>query len=150
VSATAIVEPDLPHVLADRVQIQQLLLNLVLNACEAMSKTPIPDRSLLLCASSAGDSVRFSVQDFGSGIPDELLDRLFEPFVTTKPEGLGLGLSIARTVVAVHGGRIWAENRDVRGAIVQVLLPAVSADGTPIVPSEAAHFDSPRAPKAFA
>ena len=150
VSATAIVEPDLPHVLADRVQIQQVLLNLVLNACESMSKTAVPDRSLLLCASSAGESVRFSVQDFGGGIPEELIDRLFEPFVTTKSEGLGLGLSIARTVVAVHGGRIWAENRDVRGAIVQVLLPAVLAKGNDVVPDDAVSFEPPRAPNVFA
>jgi signal transduction histidine kinase len=124
VSATWMVESDLPAVLADRVQIQQVLLNLILNSCESMGEKEASERSLTLGASEAGAHVRFSVRDSGTGIPDALIESLFEPFVTTKPEGLGLGLSIARTVVDTHGGRIWAENADGCGATVSFLLPS--------------------------
>ena len=125
VTATGIVEPELPLVMADRVQIQHVLLNLVLNSCESMSGISAAARLLSLNASAAGANVRFSVRDSGTGIPRGLIDNLFEPFVTTKPAGLGLGLSIARTVVDTHGGRIWAENVDDSGAMVSFLLPAV-------------------------
>jgi two-component system, LuxR family, sensor kinase FixL len=123
VTATGVVAPNLPPVLGDRVQLQQVLLNLVLNACEAMSSCIPPDRRLsLTVAPDAGGNIRFSVRDCGSGIPSHLIDRLFEPFVTTKPEGLGLGLSISRTIVAAHGGRLWAQNNTDRGATVHCLL----------------------------
>ena len=123
VTATAVVAPNLPHVLGDRVQLQQVLLNLVLNACEAMTSCIPPDRRLSLTATGdAEGNLRFSVRDCGTGIPPNLIDRLFEPFVTTKPEGLGLGLSISRTIVAAHGGRLWAQNNTDRGATVHCLL----------------------------
>src|SRR5258705_10959649 len=109
--------------MADRVQIQQVLLNLILNACEAMSEKEVSERLLTLSASDGEGCVRFSVRDSGTGIPGTLLELLFEPFVTTKPEGLGLGLSIARTVVETHRGRIWAENGNGSGASVNFLLP---------------------------
>ena len=67
--------------------------------------------------------VHFAIRDSGTGIPPELIERLFEPFVTTKPDGLGLGLSISRTIVAAHGGRLWAENNPDGGATMHVLLP---------------------------
>src|SRR5262245_58563454 len=128
VGATSYVEPALPPVLADRVQVQQVLLNLILNACEAMSDAPTDDRRLHFSATQTetGD-VRFSIRDGGNGFPPELIERLFEPFVTTKAEGLGLGLSIARAIVAAHGGRIWAENNLGRGATVHCVLSATSA-----------------------
>ncbi|HEY7394719.1 MAG TPA: ATP-binding protein [Gemmatimonadaceae bacterium] len=128
VGATSYVEPELPPVLADRVQVQQVLLNLILNACEAMSEAPSDDRRLHFSATKTetGD-VRFSIRDGGNGFPPELIERLFEPFVTTKAEGLGLGLSIARAIVAAHGGRIWAENNLGRGATVHCVLSATSA-----------------------
>ena len=127
VTATAIVAPHLPRVLGDRVQLQQVLLNLVLNACEAMSVCVPPDRRLSLSVTTdAGRNVQFAVRDCGTGIPDILIDRLFEPFVTTKPEGLGLGLSISRTIVAAHGGRLWAQNNIDRGATVQCVLMAAA------------------------
>ena len=123
VTATAQVAPDLPSVLGDRVQLQQVLLNLILNACEAMTSTAAADRRLTLIANvDARNNVHVSVQDCGTGIPAALLENLFEPFVTTKSEGLGLGLSISRTIVAAHGGRLWAENNADRGATVHCLL----------------------------
>ena len=120
------IAPELPLILGDRVQLQQVLLNLILNACEAMSATPLPDRCLVLTATtSASRFVDVSVRDHGTGIPPALIDRLFEPFVTTKAEGLGLGLSISRTIVAAHGGRLWAENNPDGGATLHcVLAPA--------------------------
>ena len=129
VTATGIAEPELPLVMADRVQIQQVLLNLILNACESMSEKEASERLLTLSASDDGGHVRFSVRDSGTGIPDKLLEHLFEPFVTTKPEGLGLGLSIARTVVETHRGRIWAENGMGSGASISFLLPTAPVSG---------------------
>ena len=128
VIATAMVAPNLPTVLGDRVQLQQVLLNLILNACEAMSSTAAPERRLgVAVTADAQNHVEVSIRDCGTGIPADLLDRLFEPFVTTKPEGLGLGLSISRSIVAAHGGRLWAENNPDRGATMHCLLNADSA-----------------------
>jgi two-component system sensor kinase FixL len=86
--------------------------------------------------------VCFSVRDAGTGIPDALIEKLFEPFVTTKPEGLGLGLSIARTVVDTHGGRIWAENARGRGATISFLLPSAPLGEVPII-LPAQPYDAP-------
>jgi two-component system sensor kinase FixL len=137
VSATAALEPNLPLVLGDRVQLQQVLLNLILNACEAMKTTLEPDRTILLSVrADAKRCVRVAVRDHGTGISPEVIDRLFEPFVTTKPEGLGLGLAISRTIVMAHGGRLWAENNADRGATVHCVLSyddthAASHGGSP-------------------
>lgn len=129
VTASAVVAPDPPPVLGDRVQLQQVLLNLILNACEAMSDTAVRERRLeLIVTTEARHHVRFSVRDSGTGIPTMLIDRLFEPFVTTKREGLGLGLSISRTIVAAHGGRLWAVNNRDRGATVHCLLACAPQD----------------------
>ena len=126
VNATATIESSLPTFLGDRVQLQQVLLNLILNGCEAMSATAPPKRRLVLTAAadSAG-AVRFAVRDCGTGIPPEIIDRLFEPFVTTKSDGLGLGLSISRTIVTAHGGRLWAENNVDGGATFYCVLPVM-------------------------
>lgn len=125
VTATASVAPNVPAVLGDRVQLQQVLLNLILNACEAMDATPTHERRLsLIVSTDARNNPQVSVRDRGTGIPPVLMDRLFEPFVTTKAEGLGLGLSISRTIVAAHGGRLWAENNVDRGATVHCVLVA--------------------------
>ena len=110
----------------------------------AMSALPAAERKLFLIVSSdARGNVQFSVRDSGMGIAPTLIHRLFEPFVTTKAEGLGLGLSISRTIIAAHGGRLWAENNINRGATVHCLLPyattptngsasAVDAEPTPL------------------
>ncbi|HEY2164805.1 MAG TPA: ATP-binding protein, partial [Gemmatimonadaceae bacterium] len=91
--------------------------------CEAMELVQARGRRLSLLVCKDGSHVRFSVRDSGSGIPAPLIDHLFEPFVTTKREGLGLGLSISRTIVAAHGGRMWAENNADGGASVHCLFP---------------------------
>ena len=123
VTATSSVAPDVPRVLADRVQLQQVLLNLILNACEAMSGDGSGDRRLeLVVRRESRNTVRFSVRDDGSGIPPKQMERLFEPFFTTKAEGMGLGLSMSRTIISAHGGRMWAENNAHRGATVHFIL----------------------------
>ena len=132
ITVTAVVEPNPPAVLGDRVQLQQVLLNLILNACDAMNATSAPYRQLLLkVETDARSQVHISVRDGGTGIPPALIGRLFEPFVTTKAEGLGLGLSISRTIVAAHGGRLWAENNPDRGATLHCALPAAPAVDSP-------------------
>lgn len=125
IEATVTVAPDLPRFLGDKIQLQQVLLNLILNAGEAMTGTDIARRRLVVTANveAAGD-VHMSVRDFGSGIESSLMDRLFDPFVTTKADGLGLGLSISRTIIAAHGGRLWAENNHDGGATFHCLISA--------------------------
>lgn len=108
--------PGLPQVLGDRVQLQQVVLNLILNACEAMETQPPPRRLLVSTSADAGDRVRLSVTDQGPGIQVEKLDDVFEPFFTTKTQGLGLGLSVCRTIIEHHRGLIGAANNPVRGA----------------------------------
>jgi two-component system sensor kinase FixL len=123
VTANAVVETGLSPLLGDKVQLQQVLLNLILNGCEAMATIAVFDRRLFVTAAADRDgSVHLAVRDRGPGIEPGPIDRLFEPFVTTKPEGLGLGLSIARTIVAAHGGRLWAENNPDGGATIHCLL----------------------------
>lgn len=120
--------PSLPLVWGDRVQLQQVVLNLVLNASEAMgSGGRTTSRRLVVSAESDGDrGVHLRVRDHGTGIPAELLPRLFQPFVTTKDNGLGLGLSISNTIIGAHGGRLWAENNADGGATLHCFLPAMS------------------------
>jgi C4-dicarboxylate-specific signal transduction histidine kinase len=114
----------LPAVVGDRVQLQQVLLNLILNACDAMATTPRTERLLKMAASSrTNGSVALSVEDRGTGIAESDLERIFEPFQSTKAQGLGLGLSICRTIVSVHGGRLWAVNNPQRGATFHLELP---------------------------
>jgi len=114
----------LPLVLADRVQLQQVLVNLTINAVDAMANTPESARHLTIRtrANGAGE-VEAGVIDQGSGIAPANLSHLFEPFFSTKTDRMGLGLSISRTIISLHGGRIWAENAATRGAAFYFTLP---------------------------
>ena len=115
----------LPAVLGDGIQLQQVLLNLVMNACDAVADNLGDDRRLEVRTARGEDgSVIASVSDRGRGIPPQDLERIFEPFVTTKSNGMGLGLSVCRTIVDAHGGRIWAVNNAASGVTVSVALPA--------------------------
>ncbi len=116
-------DPDADRVVADRVQIQQVVLNLLRNAVDAMRGAERTELSVRVTASGNGFTV-VAVSDTGSGIKDEVLDRLFEPFMTTKKEGMGVGLSICRTIVEAHGGTIWGENNEGGGATFAFTLPA--------------------------
>jgi PAS domain S-box-containing protein len=112
----------LPLVRADRVHLQQVLLNLVLNALEAMAGKPGERRLTLRSGVNENGSAEVAVSDTGPGIPPERLPRLFEPFFSTKTEGMGLGLSIAQSLVRAHGGKLWAENNPCGGATFRVTL----------------------------
>ena len=117
--------PGLPLVAADRVQIEQVLLNLIRNGVEAMEDVP-PERKRLLLASrlaEGGGAVQMTVRDQGSGLPDRIAVDLFTPFFTTKPEGMGMGLSISRGIVEAHGGRLWAASNEDGGASFHFTLP---------------------------
>ena len=111
-----------PHpssVLADGVQLLQVLLNLIVNACEAMAETPQTERRLTIATQAAedGPTIRCSVTDRGPGIAVQDLEQIFEPFVTSKDDRLGLGLAICRSIIEAHGGSLWAENASDCGAI---------------------------------
>jgi C4-dicarboxylate-specific signal transduction histidine kinase len=123
---TALAEA-LPLVHADRVQLQQVVLNLVINAVEAMSGVAERSRELLISTGKLeGDAggVLVAVRDAGPGLDPASLERLFEAFYTTKPAGLGMGLSICRSIIEAHGGRLWAEANEPQGAVFQFTLPA--------------------------
>ncbi|MGH8616360.1 MAG: sensor histidine kinase [Burkholderiales bacterium] len=125
-------DPDLPTIRGDRVQLQQLLLNLMLNACEAMAATPVADRRLSIRTRPAGGrEVVVTVADRGVGIASDQLDKIFEPFVTTKPLGIGLGLAIGRGIIAAHGGRLWAERNEEGGATFHFTLQADAKTAMP-------------------
>src|SRR5207247_1804819 len=119
---------NLPAVTGDRVQLQQVLLNLALNGCEAMADYNSSERRLLIASQWENGAVRVSVADRGSGIPEEKMQQVFERFFTTKKEGMGLGLSVCRTIINAHEGKIWATNNADRGATFHFSLPIVSSD----------------------
>ncbi len=117
-------DPKADQVFVDRVQIQQVLVNLIRNAIEAMADSAV--RSLTISSSAGPDGlVTICVEDTGSGISDDLAPQLFQPFITSKQAGMGIGLSICRTIVEAHGGRIWFEPRPEGGTIFSFTLPAV-------------------------
>ena len=119
--------PTLPAVQAGRIHLQQVLLNLLLNAVDAMADTPESQRRLAVRTAHVAGGVEVSVTDAGHGIVPEQLPRLFDSFFTTKKDGMGMGLSIARSIVEAHGGRIWAENNPGGGATFRFTLPAEPA-----------------------
>jgi signal transduction histidine kinase len=117
------------RVVGDRIEIQQVLINLVLNAMDAVADVPEGRRTVTVSVDSVDGGVDVSVRDRGHGITPENLPMLFEAFFTTKSGGMGLGLSIARTLVEAHGGRVWAENGTGEGAVFHVKLPVASTAG---------------------
>lgn len=115
---------QLPRIVGDRVQLQQVVLNLVLNALDAMGNVNGRERTIVARTALLNDvSAEVSIEDTGLGIADNRLEQIFEPFFTTKKGGMGMGLSIVRTIVESHGGQIWAENRNAGGAIFRFTLP---------------------------
>jgi PAS domain S-box-containing protein len=120
--------PGLAPVMGHRVQLQQVFLNLLINACDALLHNKPEDRTLTISTGlDRNGGVRISFADNGPGIAAEMLDRLFEPFVTSKRRGLGLGLSVCQSIIRAHRGRLWASNNEDRGATFWIALPATSA-----------------------
>ncbi|SFU22647.1 ATP-binding protein [Mesorhizobium sp. YR577] len=119
---------SLPPIEGDSVQIQQILINLILNGCEAVAGVANAERRMTITSRSTGNDIEIAVSDRGAGIDPLMLDRIFDPFVTTRNTGLGLGLSICRTIVEAHLGRIWATNNPNRGATITFSIPAHKAD----------------------
>jgi C4-dicarboxylate-specific signal transduction histidine kinase len=116
----------LPRVQGDRVQLQQVLLNLIINAIEAMRDVGEEERELLISTRNEQDGVSVEVRDSGPGFAPAVLDRVFEAFYTTKPDGLGLGLSICRSIIEAQNGRLWASANLPRGASFQFALPPIA------------------------
>ena len=126
------INASLPPVQGDSVQVQQVVLNLLLNAFHATESRSAHDREIVVDAALDGAGmVRVSVRDRGPGLAADKLDKLFKPFYTSKRDGLGLGLSISRTIVEMHGGRIWAENNTGQGATFHFTLP-IATEAEPI------------------
>jgi C4-dicarboxylate-specific signal transduction histidine kinase len=120
---TQLVE-GLPAIQGDRVQLQQVLLNLIINAIEAMRDVGDAERELLISSRNEPHGVSVEVRDSGPGFAPAALERVFEAFYTTKPDGLGLGLSICRSIIEAHDGRLWASPNLPRGAIFGFIAPA--------------------------
>jgi C4-dicarboxylate-specific signal transduction histidine kinase len=116
---------DLAPISGDRIQLQQVILNLIINAIEAMSGVSEGPREVLVgSGNDDSDGVLVAVHDSGPGLDAERLNHLFDAFYTTKPNGLGMGLTISRSIIEAHGGRLWATPNVPRGAILQFMLPA--------------------------
>jgi signal transduction histidine kinase len=112
----------------DRVQLQQVILNLVLNAVEAVGAVEAGPRELLISTEpTEANGVLVAVRDSGPGIDPEHVERVFEAFYTTKSSGVGMGLSICRSIIDAHGGRLWAEANEPRGAVFQFTLPGAES-----------------------
>ena len=118
---------DPPLVPGDRVELQQVILNLILNAIEAMSAMSEGSRELLITKSTnESNDVLVAVRDSGPGLAPAAIEHLFKAFYTTKPGGMGMGLSICRSIIEAHGGRLWASANTPRGAVFQFTLPSNS------------------------
>ena len=122
-------EPGLPPVIGDAVQLQQVVLNLALNAMDAVQASPRTREVVLGTSAGSGGEVEIFVRDTGPGLSPEVRLRVFEPFFSTKTQGLGMGLAIVRSIVERHRGRVHAENEDAGGAVFRVQLPIADAVG---------------------
>jgi two-component system sensor kinase FixL len=128
IAARRVLEKGLPPVLLDRIQIHQVITNLIRNGVDALDS--VERREIIISTRRAGDdSIEIRVADTGPGLAPAVADRLFQPFVTTKPGGLGIGLSICRSIVDAHGGRLWASDNPGGGMIFHVRLPTAEASG---------------------
>ena len=123
VELVSVITSDALPILGDRIQLQQVILNLVANGIDAMKDMPAESRIISIRTSRVEEFAELSVSDRGSGIPEDKLKEVFEPFYTSKGEGMGMGLSIARTIVEAHNGLIWAENQPDGGASFRIRLP---------------------------
>jgi len=124
VSIETTLDRSLAPVLGDRVHMQQVIINVILNASEAMTDIADAPRKIIISTCKADQKmVKVGIRDFGSGIMEDQLDQIMEPFYTTKPEGMGMGLSINRSIIEAHAGRFWAENNPDRGAAFYFTLP---------------------------
>ena len=130
ITASFRLDPKADLVLADRIQIQQVLVNLIRNAMESMAETTRERRLEIATAAGVGEVVEVSVADSGSGLAPEVASHLFQPFVTTKRKGMGLGLSICRTIIEAHGGKIWVEDRPGGGTVFRFTLRAAEIEET--------------------
>jgi signal transduction histidine kinase len=128
VELVCVTKSDALPILGDRIQLQQVILNLVVNGIDAMKDTPTDKRIISIRTARVEKFAELSVSDRGPGIPEDKLKEVFEPFFTSKAEGMGMGLSIARTIVEAHHGLIWAQNRDHGGASFRIKLPISNDD----------------------
>jgi C4-dicarboxylate-specific signal transduction histidine kinase len=137
--------PDLPLVQGDRIQLQQVMLNLILNAVESLGGISEGSRDLLISTEGGADQVRVAVRDSGPGLSPQNVNRLFEAFYTTKPNGMGMGLTICRSIIEAHEGRLWVTANEPLGAMFQFTLPAEWGEVTPrwrLVSADGGHAGS--------
>jgi C4-dicarboxylate-specific signal transduction histidine kinase len=120
---------NLPQILADRIQLQQVILNLIINACEALTAADDEFRKLSISTAREMDGVALTVRDIGVGIDPQQIETVFEAFHTTKPGGMGMGLAVSRSIIEGHGGRLWAEPNEPRGAIFKFTIPSKKENG---------------------
>jgi len=123
ISVRAELAPDLPHVMGDRVQLQQVMMNLVTNSIDAMKHVNGPRKLAINSQRAEHEQVMVCVSDTGVGLPPQQADQIFHAFFTTKPHGTGMGLSISRSIVESHSGRLWAADNSSGGASFHVILP---------------------------
>jgi PAS domain S-box-containing protein len=128
VTAKTKLAAGVPIVLGDRIQLQQVILNLIMNAIDAMITITDGPRTLLIKTAKDAEGVLVQVQDSGKGLDPEQLPNIFDSFFTTKPQGIGMGLSISRSIIEAHGGRLWAAPGCPHGAVFQVILPKADGD----------------------
>jgi C4-dicarboxylate-specific signal transduction histidine kinase len=114
---------EAPLVWADRIQLQQVILNLIMNAVEAVSAVDEPRELFVSTAKHESDGVLCTIRDSGAGLDQDKIEHIFDAFYTTKPEGMGMGLAVSRSIIEAHGGRLWASPNEPRGAVFQFMLP---------------------------